>query len=106
MSEYKRKYEWYRHHAWAGLGLLSVFLAIRYFIFLPNLISLPIVFALIFYILVSLAYTYKYSVALSKEASDKLEKERIKAEIEKARLKLEKKRLKAQIKARKKEGKD
>jgi len=100
MSNSRKKYEWYRHHAWAGLGLLSVFLAIRYFIFISNLISLPILFALIFYILISLAYTYKYSTALSEETTE--QSERMEAEIEKARLKLEKKRLKAEVKARKK----
>ncbi len=109
MIEYKRKYEWYRHHAWAGLGLLSVFLAIRYFVFLPHLISLPIVCALIIYILVALIFTYKYSIALSAEEayhdSSELEKEMIQAEVEKARLKVKKKRLKAETKAKKKESK-
>ena len=29
LYEYKRKYNAFRHHAWAGLGFLSVVLAIR-----------------------------------------------------------------------------
>jgi len=67
----RSRYEISRHHAWAGLALLSIFLAIRYFIPFPD-------------------------------PSEEVEKERIKAKLEKERMKLEKKRLKAQIKAAKK----
>ncbi len=104
--EERRKYEWYRHHAWAGLALLSIFLALRYFISFPDWLSLAVVFSLIFYVLIALAFTYKYSSALSEEQqmlqSEEMEKEKIRAKLEKERLKLEKKRLKAQLKAEKK----
>ena len=86
----RKKYEWYRHHAWAGLGLLSVFLAIRYFVFIPDVISLPVIFILVAYILIALLQTYRYSHALIAE---------------KEKLKLEKKKIKAELKARKKANK-
>lgn len=102
----RSRYEISRHHAWAGLALLSIFLAIRYFIPFPDWFSLIVIFSLISYILIALAFTYKYSSALSEEQqpfpSEEVEKERIKAKLEKERMKLEKKRLKAQIKAAKK----
>jgi len=106
-SRDRSRYEWYRHHAWAGLALLSIFLAIRYFVPFPDWISLIIVFSLVAYILVALVFTYKYSIALSGEEpqlpqSEEVEKEKIKAKLEKERMKLEKKRLKAQLKAAKK----
>ncbi len=103
----RKKYEWYRHHAWAGLGLLSVFLAIRYFVFIPNIISLPVIFILVAYILIALLQTYRYSHALiaEKELPVDLEKEKLKFIAEKEKLKLEKKKIKAELKARKKANK-
>ncbi|HEC88329.1 MAG TPA: hypothetical protein ENI52_03325 [Thermoplasmata archaeon] len=98
-SEDRRKYEWYRHHAWAGLGILSVFLAINYFISIPYLISLIFVFILSVYIIVSLTLTYKYSVSLPSEEIEKIE---LKKGMEKELLKIEKKRIKAELKAKKK----
>jgi len=100
-----RKYEIYRHHAWAGLGLLSVFLAIRYFIFIPWIISLIIVSTLSTYILVSIALTYKYYRYVREEkvkTAEEKEKEKIRKKEIKAALKMEKKRLKAEIKKNKK----
>lgn len=99
-----KKYEIYRHHAWAGLGLLSVFLAIRYFIFIPWIVSLIIVSILSIYILASIALTYKYyryvGEAKAKTAEEK-EMEKIRKKEIKAALKMEKKRLKAEIKKNK-----
>jgi hypothetical protein len=121
LSKHQKRYEWFRHHAWAGLGLLSVFLAINFFIQgIPQLISIPIVFVLISYILVSLFYTYKYSFFLSIEGDKQIgppdaiarkqnlskSKEALKAEIEQAHLKLEKKRIKAEAKKLKKTSKN
>ena len=64
--EDKRRYELFRHHAWAGLGLLTVFLALRYFISsIPLWISLPVGSVLIVYILIGLIGTYRYSGGLS-----------------------------------------
>lgn len=106
--EDRKKYELYRHHAWAGLGLLSIFIAFRYFIFIPAIISIPIFAILSIYILVALAFTYKYSSALSAEEEinkTSLKTEKAKLKLEKAKLKLEKKRIKAELKAKKKEMK-
>lgn len=99
-SEGRKKYEWYRHHAWAGLGILSVFLAINYFISLPYFISLSVVFVLSIYIMVSLIFTYKYSVSLSSEEVEIKEDKNIEKEL----LKIEKKRIKAELKAKKKKN--
>jgi len=89
----RARYEKARHHAWAGLGFLSVFLAVRYFVDFPDYVALSFMSLLIFYILVSLFLTYFYSSGLSEDKPDKEE------------LKLEKKRLKAKVKADKKRGK-
>jgi hypothetical protein len=109
LSEYKRKYHNFRHHAWAGLGFLSVVLAIRLLFLEQTEILTPIVVILAIYILVALLFTYIYRSGLSapdqvlkKEPSDEIEKERINAEVEKERLKLEKKKAKAESKAKKK----
>jgi hypothetical protein len=108
IGDYKKRYEWYRHHAWAGLGLLSIVLAIRYFFPLPDFLLLPIVVVLIIYILVALMFSYKYSIALSAREEEHMSLseshgEIMSTDIEKARLKVEKKRVKAGVKAQKKE---
>jgi MFS superfamily sulfate permease-like transporter len=112
LSEYKRKYHSFRHHAWAGLGFLSVVLAIRLLFIEQTQILTPIVVILAIYILVALFFTYIYRSGLSApdqvekvKVSDGVEKVRINAEVEKERLKLEKKKVKAESKAKKKEGK-
>lgn len=109
-SEYKRKYDLFRHHAWAGLGFLSIMLAIR--IIFPELswILHPIIAILIIYVAVSLIFTYKYSSGLSAKQEvlpppKELEMEKLQAEVEKEKLKLEKKKAKTDSKAKKKEYK-
>ena len=109
-SEYKRKYDLVRHHAWAGLGFLSVLLAIR--ILFPEISELlqPIVVVLIIYVVISLLFTYKYYRGLSAtkdgtQYSEEVEKEKIHADVEEERLKLEKKKVKSEIKAKKKSDK-
>jgi MFS superfamily sulfate permease-like transporter len=107
LPEYKRKYEISRHHAWAGTALLSLLLAFRYFITsIPDVVFIPIVSILAFYILIGLICTYKYRAGLSvgqrpDYTSEEVEKEAIRAEVEKKRIKLDKKRAKAEAKARK-----
>lgn len=110
LSEYKRKYDISRHHAWAGGILLSVLLAIRLLIPLPDEIILPLAIILIVYILIALFFTYKYSSGLSSTQQiaplpESIEKEKIQADLEKERLKVEKKKAKAEAKAQKKKVK-
>jgi len=112
LLEYKRKYHTFRHHAWAGLGFLSVVLAVRLLFLEQTQILTPVVVILLIYILVALLFTYIYRSGLSVpdkivkvEPSVEIERERIDAEIEKVRLKLEKKKAKAEAKSKKKEGK-
>jgi hypothetical protein len=107
LTDYKRRYNLFRHHAWAGLGFLSVLLAVR--ILFPELLELlqPILVFLIVYVLIALIFTYKYRAGLfSKQEmvhhSNEFEKEKIHVDIEKERLKLEKKKTKSKIKAEKK----
>lgn len=117
LIEYKRKYDMYRHHAWAGAILLSVLMAIRALLEIlnvsniPDFIILPIGIILVVYILISIFFTYKYRSGLTiqqeqkiiqvKTTSDDIEKEKIFAKIEKEKLKLEKKKTKAEIKKNK-----
>ena len=107
LREYKKRYHLFRHHAWAGLGFLSVILALR--ILFQDLLEMlePLIILLIIYVVIALLFTYKYRLGLSSEqeiihSSDELEKEKIHADLEKKRLKLEKKKAKAETKAQKK----
>ena len=110
LSEYKRKYEIYRHHAWAGTAFLSILLALRYFIAsIPRYIFIPLGTLLIVYILIAVLYTYKYRAGLLKthdpdRAAGPSEMANAQTpELES--LKIEKKRAKSEVKARKKEQK-
>ena len=109
LSEYKRKYQMFRHHAWAGLGFLSVLLAIR--LIFPDQAGIltPVIFVLVVYVVVALLFTYRYRAGLlareevvQVQPSVELEKEKIQAEVEKERLKVEKKKAKAELKKAKK----
>jgi len=107
--EYKKRYHRFRHHAWAGLGFLSVVLALRLIFSDQTEILTPIVVILAIYILVALLFTYRYRAGLTTpdqvvkaEPSIELEKERLNAEVEKEKLKVEKKKVKAEAKAKKK----
>ena len=107
LSEYKRKYDLVRHHAWAGLGFLSVLLAMRIIFQEISELLQPILVVLIAYVVISLLFTYKYYRGLSATQesiphSEEVEKEKIHAEVEKERLKLEKKKTKAKVKTKKK----
>ncbi len=109
LAEYKRKYNSFRHHAWAGLGFLSILLAIR--IVFPSIseLILPVLIVLIIYVLVALIFTYKYLKGLNSlehvlqiRPSDEIEKEKINTDNEKDRLKVEKKKTKSETKKAKK----
>ena len=109
LLECKRKYQAFRHHAWAGLGFLSVALAVRLILLESSDILTPIIFILMLYILVALFFTYRYRSGLSVpdetttiQSSDEIEREKIKAKTEKERLKLEKKKTKTEAKKAKK----
>ena len=110
LSEYKRKYLAFRHHAWAGLGFLSVAFALR--LLFPDLfehILTPVIFVLIIYVVIALLFTYRYRSGVSTgekvlqvQPSAELEKEKIRAKVEKERLKVEKKKAKTEAKKAKK----
>jgi MFS superfamily sulfate permease-like transporter len=104
LSEYRIKYDLYRHHAWAGLGLLSIFIAIRYIIpSIPIWIFVPVLLALIVYILIALMLTYKYRAGLrAKIESSTTSIPSEEAKLQKLKYKLEKKKQKAQVKLQKK----
>ena len=108
LANKRRKYDVSRHHAWAGLGFLTVLGFIR--ILFPAYSDLvqPILIILIIYVVISLVLTYRYrSGLLAKQEflhhTDNIEGKKIDADVEKKRLKLEKKKVKAQAKAEKKE---
>lgn len=109
LREYKRKYEIYRHHAWAGLGLLTVFLATQYlYPNLPSWFFFTILTGLIVYSLIGLLGTYRYRMGLStqedtSQVSQGSSPSSFDEKKEKTRAKIEKKRLKAEVKKIKKE---
>ena len=113
LIEYKKRYHTFRHHAWAGLGFLSVVLAFRLIFYEDAQLLTPIIIVLAVYIIVALVFTYRYRSGLtyeekvvkvesSESKKDNIERERINAELEKKRLKLEKKKVKAELKTIKK----
>ena len=109
LAEYKRKYQTFRHHAWAGLGFLSVTLAIRLIFLESTVILTPVIVILAIYIIIALIFTYRYREGLNASIdtvmgspSIEFEKEKLKTDIEKEKLKLEKKKAKSEIKKQKK----
>ena len=110
LSEYTRKYEIFRHHAWAGTAFLSILLALRYFITaIPRYIFIPLGTLLIVYILIAVLYTYRYRAGLSKrQESDQPSQPTGRDGVQTVApesMKIEKKRAKSEAKARKKEQK-
>jgi MFS superfamily sulfate permease-like transporter len=109
LSIYKRRYDIFRHHAWAGTVFLSVLLALRYLITsFPRYIFIPLCTILIIYILISLIFTYKYRTGLyagyeEAHISKELEEVRRDTQAEKERIKAIKKISKTEMKAKKKE---
>jgi amino acid permease len=109
LSEYKRKYDVARHHAWAGSVLLAVLIAIRGFFQISNIkiedkIIIAIGMILIFYILIAIFLTYKYRYGLLVE--QKIVEVHIKTnDLEREKLKIEKKKAKADAKKSKKNSK-
>jgi hypothetical protein len=105
----KKRYDIFRHHAWAGTALLSVLLALHYMIpQFPYYLFIVLCTVLIVYILVSLLYTFKYRQGLSageipQGGPEELEEAKQEAKIEKRRLKADKKKAKAGEKERKKD---
>jgi hypothetical protein len=93
------KYRWYKHHAWAGLAILSIVVVIRSIFIIPNWIFVSIVLLLILYVTVALVGTYRYSKSILRQSGNRI---LVNDGMEKARLKLEKKRVKALYKAEKK----
>ena len=112
LSEMKRKYHAFRHHAWAGLGFLSVILAFRLILLESAEYLTPVIVILAIYIFVALIFTYRYSAGLSaeekvvhvKQTTDN-ETDNARLDLEKEKIKLEKKKAKAEAKKEKKSKK-
>ena len=96
-----RTYDWYRHHAWGGLAILSLFSALHAFLSIPVWITLPVGGMIAVYIAINLFRTYRAAGELKKSESTPSG-----LEVEKAHAKTEKKRLKAEAKQAKKSGKE
>lgn len=110
LQAYKKKYHMYRHHAWAGSVLLAVLIAVRGFLELSSVsindwIIVIIGLFLVFYILISVFLTYKYSSGLKADSETVIE-HKYSDEVEKERLKLEKKLAKNKAKIQKKAAKE
>ncbi|MGC9554116.1 MAG: hypothetical protein ACP5EK_02285 [Thermoplasmatota archaeon] len=120
LCEYKKRYHRYHHHAWAGAIMLSLLLALRIFLEIPGVaiddrVMLLLGVALILYISLALALTYRYRSGLDAAeeqppVSEDVERARLEAEVERERIRAEakarKKAAKAASKARKKELKE
>lgn len=109
LNEYKQKYDFARHHAWAGSVLLAVLIAVRGFIELTDFsiddrIILVLGVILIIYILTAVFFTYKYRTGLSAQQKT-IEVTITSDNVELEKLKLEKKKAKAEAKKAKKTGK-
>ena len=105
LAEYRRKYNAFRHHAWAGLGFLSVVTAMRLLLFDSADYLNPVIFLLIIYIVVALLFTYKYREGLASEektVTKVIKQSSQDIELEKQKLKLEKKKAKTEAKKAKK----
>ncbi|MEA1993261.1 MAG: hypothetical protein U9N35_02540 [Euryarchaeota archaeon] len=108
----KNKYNQFKHHAWAGLGFLTLFLAAARVFSVPGDIEMVVTGVLIAYVSISLVFTYRYRKEFYMKENipprETLEKEKLKSEKKKAKTeaKIEKKRLKAELKAKKKERAD
>lgn len=106
IATYKKNYQIFRHHGWAGLGFLAVLFAIRVIYPASAGILSPIILVLIIYIVIALILTYWYRAGITakeeiKNPEIELEKEKIKEKVEKKRLKVEKKKAKAELKDKK-----
>jgi len=111
LSEYKRKYDVARHHAWAGSVLLAVLVATRGFLELSEVrindwIIVVIGLILVLYVLISVFLTYRYRAGLSSVQKNVVEVKVQSDDLEKERLKMEKKKAKAEAKKAKKSNKD
>ena len=62
-------YNWYRHHAWGGLAILSLFTGLHAFFSVPSWITLPVGIFLLGYVIFFLFLTYRSAGELKGEAS-------------------------------------
>jgi len=111
MSDYKKKYDAYRHHAWAGSVLLAVLVALRGFLELSDVkiddnIIIVIGLGLVIYVLIAVFFTYKYRSGLLTDSKNIVEVQVKSSELEKERLKIEKKKAKTEAKKAKKQIKN
>jgi len=104
-KDHREKYQLFRHHAWAGLGFLAVFSAMRLIMPEQTAILTPIIFVLILYIIISLLFTYRYYTGIYLQTKNP-EENQSKTELnDKDMLKIEKKKEKNKLKMEKKGSK-
>jgi len=101
----KRSYNWYKHHAWAALALLSIFFAFtRFYPNVPSHITLVVVGCLCIYALAAILLTYRHNREnVLRERESVPDTPDIDSKLEKEKHKVEKKMLKADTKRAKKE---
>ncbi|MDD3491976.1 MAG: hypothetical protein PHZ19_00570 [Candidatus Thermoplasmatota archaeon] len=115
LCEYKKRYRRYHHHAWAGGIMLSLLLALRIFLEISGVsiddrVMLLLGVALILYISLALALTYRYRSGLDAAeeqppVSEDVERARLEAEVERERIRAEEEAARAEAKVRKKAAK-
>ena len=60
----KKGYNWYRHHAWGGLAILSLFTGLHAFFSVPSWITLPVGIFLLGYVIFFLFLTFLFILVL------------------------------------------
>lgn len=106
IKEYSKKYAQIKHHAWAGLGFISLLSAINYFFSIPKYVVIPLLIIFIIYSSISLILTYRYREGIAKDSIQLYKELQESQKSEKNKSKLEKKRIKNKIKAEKKSEKN
>ena len=127
----KPTYDWNRHHAWGGLGILSLFSGLHALTSIPPWITYPVGSVLVIYVVTFLYRTYRSAGELRGENTlpapnattvmnkaqattpvtksnriDGIPSPDATTVVNKAQAKIEKKRLKAEEKREKKSGKE
>ncbi len=65
----KKGYDWYRHHAWGGLAILSLFTGLHAFVSVPPYVTYPVGSVLVGYVILFLVLTYRSAGELKEESS-------------------------------------
>lgn len=66
----RKKYGWYKHHAWAALAMLSIFFAITRFVSVHDTLATAVVLVLAAYAGTAIIFTYLRNVDNTDDGND------------------------------------